>query len=88
MLPGAKIPADGVVLSGESAVDESALTGESMPILKNVGDQVIGGTVNHGSVLQIELKAVGKDSALSQIVSLVEQAQTQRAPVQAREEIK
>lgn len=82
VLPGAKIPADGVVSWGESAVDESALTGESLPIPKKVGDEVIGGTVNHGSVLQVRLTTVGENSALSQIVGLVEQAQSQRAPVQ------
>lgn len=82
VLPGAKIPADGVVAWGESAVDESALTGESLPIPKKVGDEVIGGTVNHGSVLQVRLTTVGENSALSQIVGLVEQAQSQRAPVQ------
>lgn len=82
VLPGAKIPADGVVTWGESAVDESALTGESLPIPEKVGDEVIGGTVNHGSVLQVRLTTVGENSALSQIVGLVEQAQSQRAPVQ------
>lgn len=82
VLPGAKLPADGVVTSGSSAVDESALTGESLPIPKGPGDQVIGGTVNHGGVLQVSLQAVGANSALSQIVGLVEQAQSQRAPVQ------
>lgn len=82
VLPGAKIPADGVVAWGESAVDESALTGESLPIPKKVGDEVIGGTVNHGSVLHVRLTTVGENSALSQIVGLVEQAQSQRAPVQ------
>eukprot|EP00931_Biecheleriopsis_adriatica_P045142 TRINITY_DN25873_c0_g1_i1.p1 TRINITY_DN25873_c0_g1~~TRINITY_DN25873_c0_g1_i1.p1 ORF type:complete len:1096 (-),score=269.60 TRINITY_DN25873_c0_g1_i1:5-3172(-) len=82
VLPGAKVPADGVVEFGRSAVDESALTGESVPIAKGPGDRVIGGTANHGGVLQVRLDAVGEASALSQIASLVEQAQSQKAPVQ------
>eukprot|EP00440_Ansanella_granifera_P075009 gb/GFBE01081406.1/.p1 GENE.gb/GFBE01081406.1/~~gb/GFBE01081406.1/.p1 ORF type:complete len:1098 (+),score=217.12 gb/GFBE01081406.1/:1-3294(+) len=82
VLPGAKVPADGIVIAGESTVDESALTGESLPVPKGPGDKVVGGTANHGGMLQVRLHAVGEGSALSQIVGLVEQAQSQRAPVQ------
>lgn len=82
VLPGSKVPADGTVESGESAVDESALTGESLPVPKAPGDRVVGGTANHGGQLQVRLEAVGESSALAQIVGLVEAAQSQRAPVQ------
>ncbi|CAJ1367561.1 unnamed protein product [Effrenium voratum] len=76
------VPADGLVQSGESSVDESALTGEALPVPKGPGDKVVGGTTNHGGQLQVRLEAVGADSALAQIAGLVEQAQSQRAPVQ------
>ncbi|CAJ1418692.1 unnamed protein product [Effrenium voratum] len=82
VLPGSKVPADGLVQSGESSVDESALTGEALPVPKGPGDKVVGGTTNHGGQLQVRLEAVGADSALAQIAGLVEQAQSQRAPVQ------
>jgi len=82
VLPGSKIPADGVVISGTSSVDESAITGESIPVAKGLGDKVIGATINHDGVLQVRLTGVGEDSAMSQIIKLVEQAQSQRAPVQ------
>ncbi|CAE8623514.1 unnamed protein product [Polarella glacialis] len=82
VLPGAKVPADGIVVSGESTVDESALTGEALPVFKGPGDKVVGGTANHGGVLRVRLHAVGESSVLAQIVGLVEQAQSQKAPVQ------
>eukprot|EP00971_Amphidinium_carterae_P214649 4259845-Amphidinium_carterae.1 len=82
VLPGSKVPADGVVIAGSSAVDESAITGESIPVTKEIGDKVIGATINHDGVLQVRLTGVGEDSAMSQIIKLVEQAQSQRAPVQ------
>lgn len=80
--PGATIPVDGVVLEGESSLDESMLTGEPMPVVKRVGDQVVGGTVNTTGSFTLEATAVGKDTALAQIVRLVEQAQGTKAPVQ------
>lgn len=83
VLPGAKVPADGVVVSGRSTADESVLTGESMPVAKKPGDRVLGATVNvGGGLLRVELKAVGEASAMAQVVRLVEEAQAQRAPVQ------
>ena len=80
--PGAKIPTDGVVLEGASTVDESMLTGESLPVDKKAGDRVAGATVNQTGTLVIRAEKVGKDTLLSQIVDLVSQAQRSRAPAQ------
>ena len=80
--PGEKIPTDGVVTAGYSSVDEKLLTGESIPVEKNVGSQVIGATINKTGVLQVKVTKVGEDTALSQIVHLVEEAQASSAPVQ------
>jgi cation-transporting ATPase V/Cu+-exporting ATPase len=80
--PGEKIPVDGVVVDGASAVDESMLTGESVPVDKATGDKVAGATVNAHGVLTLRATAVGADTALAQIVRLVQQAQGTRAPVQ------
>jgi Cu+-exporting ATPase len=80
--PGDKIPVDGEVTEGRSAVDESLVTGESMPVAKDVGDAVIGGSVNQTGALVIRAEKVGRDTLLSQIVQLVSQAQRSRAPVQ------
>jgi len=80
--PGEKIPTDGKVISGYSSVDEKILTGESIPVEKSVGSEVIGATINKTGLLKIEATKVGADTALMQIVSLVEEAQTQTAPVQ------
>ncbi|MGC9399682.1 MAG: heavy metal translocating P-type ATPase [Anaerolineae bacterium] len=81
--PGEKIPTDGVVVDGESAVDESMATGESMPVTKSVGDEVIGATVNQEGLLKVKATRVGKDTFLAQVVKLVEQAQGTRVPIQA-----
>ena len=80
--PGEKIPVDGVVLAGRSAVDESMITGESWPVDKARGAKVIGATVNHQGLLTIEARALGHDSALAQIIRQVEQAQATKAPIQ------
>jgi Cu+-exporting ATPase len=81
--PGEKIPVDGVVVGGQSAVDESMLTGESLPVDKNAGDEVMGATLNKQGLLKIEATKVGQETALAQIVRLVEQAQGSKAPIQA-----
>jgi len=80
--PGQKIPADGVVLDGSSYVDESMLTGEPIPVLKGKGATVIGGTINKNSVLIVRVNKVGKDTMLSQIIAIVEDALNKRPPIQ------
>jgi Cu2+-exporting ATPase len=82
MRPGAKIPVDGTVDSGESLVDESMLTGESMPVKKAAGDTVIGATINKSGSFRYKATKVGADSALAQIVKLVQEAQNSKAPAQ------
>jgi P-type Cu+ transporter len=81
--PGEKIPTDGVVVSGESAVDESMATGESMPVTKREGDEAIGATVNQEGLLRIRTTRVGKDTFLAQVIKLVEEAQGTKVPIQA-----
>lgn len=80
--PGGRIPVDGSVLEGSTAIDESMITGESMPVEKSAGDAVVSGTVNsHGSI-RITAERVGKDSVLSRIIAVVEEAQGSKAPIQ------
>lgn len=81
--PGEKIPVDGVVVKGESSVDESIATGESIPVDKKKGDSVIGATVNHQGALQVQVEKLGKDTFLSQIIKMVEDAQGSKVPIQA-----
>ena len=80
--PGEKIPVDGLVLSGESAVDESMITGESIPVTKREGDEVIGATMNTSGSFRFEATKVGEDTALHQIMRMVEEAQGSKAPIQ------
>src|SRR5574338_287983 len=80
--PGEKIPTDGTVIEGTSSVDEKMITGESMPVDKNVGDEVIGATINKQGLLKIKATKIGKETALSQIVHIVEQAQSSSTKIQ------
>lgn len=80
--PGEKVPVDGVVTEGASALEESMLTGESLPVEKKVGDEVIGATLNKTGSFKFEATKVGKDTALAQIVRMVEEAQGSKAPIQ------
>ncbi len=80
--PGEKIPTDGVVIEGESAVDESMATGESMPVNKRPGDEAIGATVNQEGLLKIEATKIGRDTFLSQVIKLVEECQGSKVPIQ------
>ncbi len=80
--PGEKIPVDGVVVEGEAAIDESLLTGESVPVLRRPGDEVTGGTIDRDGRLVIEAGRVGQDTALAQITALVAGAQADKAPIQ------
>lgn len=79
--PGEKFPVDGVITLGSSSADESMITGESMPIAKNIGDKVIGATVNKNGYIEYTAEKVGEDTAIAQIIKLVEEAQGNKAPI-------
>lgn len=80
--PGEKIPVDGIVEKGHSSVDQSAITGESIPVSKEIGDEVIGATINKQGLLEIKAAKVGKDTVLSQIIKLVDEAKSSKVPLQ------
>ncbi len=82
MRPGERIPVDGEILDGYSTVDESMLTGESLPVEKSVGDRVFGGTINKAGSFKLRAMRIGKETALGQIIRLVEEAQGSKAPIQ------
>ncbi len=82
IIPGERIPVDGKVVSGESSVDESMLTGEPLPVYRGTGDRIAGGTVNTTGSFTVEVTRIGEDTLLNQIVRLVQQAQSSKAPIQ------
>ena len=82
ILPGEKIPVDGEIITGKTAIDESLVTGESLPIAKNPGDRAIAGTLNHSGVITLKTTEVGEDTTIAQIIASVETAQTRKAPIQ------
>ncbi len=81
--PGERIPVDGIIIEGASAVDESMLSGEPLPVDKRAGDKVVGGTINGQGLLKFKARAIGKDTVLAQIIRLVQEAQGSKAPIQA-----
>ncbi|MCL5031580.1 MAG: heavy metal translocating P-type ATPase [Bacteroidetes bacterium] len=81
--PGEKIPVDGIIIKGLTSIDESMITGESIPVDKNINDKVIGGTINKNGSIEVKATAVGKETVISQIIKMVEQAQGSKAPIQS-----
>lgn len=79
--PGASIPVDGIIVEGISAIDQSSITGESIPVEKNIGDNVVSGTINKNGLIKIKATKVGNDTTLSQIIKLVEEASNSKAPI-------
>ena len=80
--PGEKIPIDGQIIEGKTHIDEKVVTGESFPVGRGVGDEVIGATLNQEGLIRIKVIKVGKDTLLHQIINMVEEAQARRAPIQ------
>ena len=79
---GERVPLDGIISSGETEIDESMITGESIPVSKTVGDKVVGGSINADGLIEVEVKSVGAETVLSKIIRLVEDAQAEKAPIQ------
>ena len=79
--PGSRVPVDGVIVSGETAIDESAITGESLPVDKTVGDKVVGATMNTNGSIRVEVQKIGADTTLAKIIELVEEASGSKAPI-------
>ena len=82
--PGESVPLDGVVVGGSSVVNESMLTGESVPLPKSPGDEVFGGTINQGGVLEVKISAVASNCAVVRLIRLVEEAQASRSNIERR----
>ena len=80
--PGERVPTDGMIIDGSSSIDESAITGESIPVDKVSGDEVIGATINKNGLLKVKATKIGQDTVLSQIITLVEEAKTGRAKLE------
>ncbi len=80
--PGEKVPADGVVVDGKGSIDEAMVTGESMPVVKKKGDNVVGGTINTEGTIRVQVKEIGQNSFLNRIIALVEEAQGSKIPIQ------
>lgn len=83
VVPGTQVPADGVIVFGSTTIDEAMITGEALPVAKNLDDHVIGATINKEGLIHVRVTGVGADTALARIVQLVEDAQSQKAPIQA-----
>src|SRR5690554_7133157 len=80
--PGEKVPADGVIVEGESDLNESMLTGESKPVTKTVNDEVIGGAINGNGVVKVRVKGIGEEAYLSKVINIVQTAQKQKSKTQ------
>src|SRR5690625_3137677 len=80
--PGEKVPADGIIIEGESDLNESMLTGESRPVSKTIGEEVIGGAINGNGVVKVQVKGIGEDAYLSKVINMVQEAQKQKSKSQ------
>jgi len=87
VLPGEKVPADGIITTGQTTVDESLVTGESLPVIKQTGDDIIAGTLNQSGVITLKVSRTGAETTLGQMIQLVETAQTRKAPIQGLSDV-